>query len=158
MKASSNGLLVLFIVALLSACGEGDNTQVESAAQSDQEVASDHTAVAADEQAPALIPLTGEQLFIACQGCHTLHQGEPHLLGPNLYGFMGAPAATRPDYHYSAALSEAGLSWDRATLTAWIVATQNLVPNTLMSYHNVIAVNELPLLIDYLEKETTDAL
>lgn len=154
MKVTSNGMLALFIVVLLTACGESGNTQVGSTAQSDREVASEHTAVAMDQQASAMRQLTGEQLFVACQGCHTLQQGEPHLLGPNLYGFMGASAAARPDFNYSAALTDAGLSWDRATLTAWIVATESLVPNTIMSYHNIIAANELPLLIDYLEKET----
>ena len=154
MKTTLNCLLALFAAAILMACGERTDTQVKNAAQPDQKVVSDSITAAADEQASAPQQLTGEQLFVACQGCHTLHEGEPNMLGPNLYGFMGESAATRPDYNYSPALKDSGLSWDRGTLTAWIVAPESMVPGTLMGYHNIIAADELALLIDYIEKET----
>lgn len=100
---------------------------------------------------PALEPPDGEALFrIACAGCHRLEVSGVHDVGPNLFGIVGQPAATRPGYAYSAALQAAGLSWDRGSLAAWIAATETLVPGTTMSYANILSGEEVARLLDYL--------
>ena len=157
MKTTLNCLLAVFAVAILTACGKSGDTQVESAVQPDQEVVAESIVVEVDEPVSSPRPLTGEQLFIACQGCHTLQEGAPDLLGPNLYGFMDQAAATRPGYNYSASLKGAGLIWNRSMLTAWIVAAESIVPGTTMAYDNIITPNELAVLVDYLVEETGGA-
>lgn len=99
----------------------------------------------------SLSPLDGAALFrIACAGCHRVEPGGAHDVGPNLHGIVGQPAASRPDYAYSAALIDSNLSWDRSTLAAWIAATEVLVPGTSMSYANILNGDEVARLIDHL--------
>jgi len=71
-------------------------------------------------------------------------------VGPNLAGIAGTPAAGADDYRYSSGLAESGLSWDRATLAAWIAATEILVPGTTMTYSNILTGEEVALVVDYL--------
>jgi monoamine oxidase len=93
------------------------------------------------------------QLFMACQACHSIDQGQAHKLGPNLHGFFNQPAATREAYVYSEALSNAKLSWDRQTLKQWLLNPEQLVPGTKMIYHNTYSADQINQLINYLAIE-----
>jgi cytochrome c len=57
-----------------------------------------------------------------------------HLVGPSLAGVYGKPAAGAADYPYSAALKQAGLTWDDATLDRFLTAPMKTVPGTRMTY------------------------
>ena len=90
----------------------------------------------------------GELLSLACIACHTLGAGQDHLLGPNLSGIFGAPAARQPSFQYSPALTTAGLAWTPRALDAWLAAPSSYVPGTSMVFagyadpedrHNLIA-------------------
>ena len=110
-----------------------------------------------DLPATAIEPvvLDGDALFqIACAGCHRIEALGPHDVGPNLYGMLGQPAATRAGYAYSPALQAAALHWDRASLAAWIAATDMLVPGTRMSYANILSGEEVARLLDHLLEQT----
>src|SRR5689334_9864712 len=50
----------------------------------------------------------GEAYFSRCSACHTIAQGGRPSIGPNLYGVMGGPIATRPGFAYSPALRAHG--------------------------------------------------
>jgi len=68
-------------------------------------------------------PLSDEQLFIGCAGCHSLAADAAHKTGPNLYGISGQAAAKQPGFSYSKALQEAAeswLQWDEETLSIFI--------------------------------------
>ncbi len=106
----------------------------------------------AEEFTPASLQvLNGQALFlVACAGCHRFQPGDIHDVGPNLFGIADGPAAAAPGYRYSAALEQAGLSWDRANLAAWIAATEILVPGTTMTYANILSGSEVALVVDYL--------
>ncbi|MGE0255171.1 MAG: cytochrome c family protein [Alphaproteobacteria bacterium] len=70
-----------------------------------------------------------------CAACHTIAQGDPHRVGPNLHGIYGSIAASRPGFNYSQALRAAGsLVWDAATLNAWLERPAALVPGTRMTF------------------------
>ncbi len=105
-----------------------------------------------DTSGTASTALSGEQAFAACAGCHSLGAGEPHKVGPNLHGIVGAPAAAAEGYSYSQALSGSGLTWTRETLFAWIGGSEALVPGSWMLYHNVLSGEEVMNLIAYLER------
>lgn len=95
--------------------------------------------------------LDGQALFrIACGGCHRVDASEMALVGPSLHGIAGRLAASRPGHAYSEALAASGLIWDRTTLSAWIAATENLVPGTTMSYANILTGDEVARVVDYL--------
>lgn len=99
-------------------------------------------------------PLAGEQLFTACQGCHSLEEGGGHAVGPNLHGIVGELAGTRPGYDYSQAMKTAGFSWNKGTLSGFIVATEHMVPGTWMAYQNIVSPAEVAVLADYIIRET----
>ena len=94
--------------------------------------------------------LRGERLFLHCRACHTLRPGEPHSVGPNLAGFFGRDAAMADGYAYSAALRQASLVWDDATLDRWLASPAALVPGTSMAFVGLADAGQRGALIAWL--------
>jgi cytochrome c len=94
--------------------------------------------------------LTGADLFIACEGCHALAPGDPHGVGPNLHGIDGRAAGSAAGFAYSPALAAADITWNRGTLTGWILSAETMVPGTWMLYHNHLEDDEVERLVEYL--------
>ena len=53
----------------------------------------------------------GELLGFACAACHRFRADEGTLIGPNLHGVFGRPAAAVAGFAYSPALEQSGLVW-----------------------------------------------
>jgi glucose/arabinose dehydrogenase/cytochrome c2 len=89
------------------------------------------TALAAD-------PNAGQQTFSQqCALCHSAEAGDNGgAQGPNLQGIFGRDAAADPNFGYTAALRDADLTWDAATLDRFLAAPTAVAPGTAM----VIAV------------------
>jgi cytochrome c len=96
----------------------------------------------------------GELLSLACIACHTLSPGQDHMLGPNLGGIFGSPAAAKPGFDYSAALSSTGLTWTPPALDAWLAAPASFVPGTSMVFAGYSAPSDRRDLIAYLLRVT----
>ena len=96
----------------------------------------------------------GELLSYACIVCHTLGPGEGHLIGPNLSGVFGRPAASAPDFPYSDALREAGILWTPGELDAWLARPDDFVPGNLMVFAGIYSVSDRTDLLAYLLRET----
>jgi nitrite reductase (NO-forming) len=75
----------------------------------------------------------GRQVFKKCQACHSLEPGKT-LLGPSLAGIVGRKSAADANFNYSPALKQAALTWDAATLDAYLVDPQKLVPGNRMPF------------------------
>ncbi|WP_323763117.1 cytochrome c family protein [Maricaulis sp.] len=97
---------------------------------------------------------SGARQFRRCQSCHTLSEGGRHTVGPNLYGIIGAPAANADRFSYSTQLQEAGLTWDLATLDAWIENPRALVPGNRMSFVGLRAPEDRRDVIAYIAVQT----
>ena len=97
----------------------------------------------------------GELLSFACIVCHTLGPGEEHLVGPNLNGVFGRPAASATDFQYSDALQEAEIVWSPAELDAWLARPDDFVPGNLMVFAGISSVSDRTDLLAYLLRETT---
>jgi cytochrome c len=93
----------------------------------------------------------GERLWLQCRSCHTLEAGEPHKVGPNLHGIVGAPAATRRGYVYSPALRAAGLRWTDSNLEAFLYAPSRTVRGTKMAYAGMSKPEDRAALIAFLK-------
>ena len=78
----------------------------------------------------------GRRLFVgACGTCHSMQPGDATpRQGPNLHGVLGRKAASLAGFKYSAALSQAGWTWDEETLDRWITNSQTALPGTTMLY------------------------
>lgn len=73
----------------------------------------------------------GALLFQTCAACHNvLGDG----IGPPLGGIYGQKAAQNPNFAYSEALRNSQLTWDEATLRAFIRDPQGLVKGTKMAF------------------------
>ena len=81
--------------------------------------------------APALAgdAALGEVSFKKCKACHSVIAPDGTEIqkggrtGPNLYGVVGRPVASDPDYSYGAsvaALGATGAVWDEASIAAYV--------------------------------------
>ena len=153
-----NGVLFAAMSAVLVACGGPEAEPADDAAgQVAQESAAAASTTGAGENTTGL---TGEQLWIACQGCHNLEAGAPNMVGPNLHGIIGQPAGQVEGFAYSPALvkagAEGGLSWQRGTLMGWILNTEAMVQGTWMLYHNSLEADEIGRLVDFIVEKSQE--
>ena len=74
----------------------------------------------------------GEQLYEACQDCHSLDKND---VGPRHRGVFGRKAGSLADYSYSDALKSANIVWDEETLDRWLTDPQAFVPGVRMFFH-----------------------
>jgi cytochrome c len=74
----------------------------------------------------------GEALYDGCEDCHSLDKND---VGPRHRGVFGRKAGAVPDYAYSKALRDSGLTWDEQTLDSWLADPRKLVPGAKMKYH-----------------------
>ena len=143
--------LALSLAALsLAACGQGAPpapADPERAARLLAELPSPYNA--AD-------PARGRSLYALCASCHTLAEGGANLVGPNLFGVFGKPAASHEGYTYSAPLKESGVTWDAATLDAWLADPQAVVPGTKMVFVGVRDAQQRADLVAHLKLATPD--
>jgi len=74
----------------------------------------------------------GEEVYQSCQDCHSLDTND---LGPRHRGVVGRKAGSIPDYNYSPALKNSGLTWTDEALDKWLADPQKLVPGSKMFFH-----------------------
>ena len=75
----------------------------------------------------------GRQVFKKCQACHSLEPGKT-ILGPSLAGIVGRKSGAEPGFSYSPAMKQASLTWDAATLEAYLTDPQKVVPGNRMPF------------------------
>jgi cytochrome c len=109
-------------------------------------------APAAAQDAPDL--KRGKLLYIQCRACHDLAEGEPHKVGPNLFGIFGRAAATAEDFTYSTALKNSKVIWDRASMDRWLEKPSAVVPGNAMAFAGIPNPKDRAALIAYIESET----
>ena len=76
----------------------------------------------------------GKTLFdMQCLLCHTAETGDGGgAQGPSLHGIFGRAAAADPQFGYTDAMEDSGLTWDVATLDRFLAAPTKVVPGTAM--------------------------
>src|SRR6201986_467064 len=76
----------------------------------------------------------GAKVFIKCKACHQIGEGAKNAVGPVLNGVVGRKAGTYPDYSYSDANKNSGITWDEATLKEYLKNPRAKVPGTKMIF------------------------
>lgn len=77
----------------------------------------------------------GQATFGRCAACHTINQGGPNGLGPNLFGVMGEAVGTgHGGYAFSDALRNHGGTWDWETMSEWLRSPRAFAPGTRMTF------------------------
>ncbi len=96
----------------------------------------------------------GEKVFAKCTACHTVAQGGPNGIGPNLWGVMGQPIGKHvAGFAYSSALSGHGGNWDFANMDAWLSSPKAFAAGTKMSFAGLSKPEDRANLIAYLNAQ-----
>lgn len=91
----------------------------------------------------------GGQLFKEhCQKCHK--QPGSRAKGPHLVNVYGAKAALLTDFKYSEAMRTSNLTWDEATLDAYIANPKKALPQTRMLMDGIAKAQDRADIIAYI--------
>jgi cytochrome c len=94
----------------------------------------------------------GEKVFAKCKICHQIGEGAKNMVGPVLNGVVGRKAGTYPDYHYSDANKNSGITWDEATLKEYLRDPKAKVPGTKMVFPGLKSDYDIANVIAYLKQ------
>src|ERR1700759_5492583 len=98
----------------------------------------------------------GEKVFLKCKACHQIGEGAKNAVGPVLNGVVGRKAGTAPDYSYSDANKNSGLTWDEATLKEYLRNPRAKVPGTKMIFPGLTKDDDIDNVIAYLKQFGAD--
>ena len=96
----------------------------------------------------------GRRIYLQCQSCHTLEEGGPAVLGPNLYGLFGSEVGTKEGFDYSEALQEADFTWTPDQLDQWLANPRSFLPGNKMSFAGVQRPDDRTAVIAYMMAES----
>src|SRR5712671_5174502 len=85
----------------------------------------------------------GKISFNKCMVCHAIGEGAKNKVGPELNGLDGRKAGTAPDYSYSDADKNSGITWNEAQFKDYIKDPKAKIPGTRMAFAGVKSENEI---------------
>ena len=165
MRPPTTVLVLAASAALLGACNK-PSSSAPSAAAPEQAAAPAASTEPTPDQAKAILATlpaayqgadieNGKHKFVQCAACHTLTQGGPNMIGPNLYGVFGRKAGTATGYDYSDGVKAAGFTWDADHINTWITDPRTMIANTKMTFVGLKDAKDRTDVIAYLKVETT---
>lgn len=94
----------------------------------------------------------GEQSFKKCYPCHSVGEGAKNKVGPELNGIDGRHSGSAPDYKYSDANKNSGITWDEAQFLDYIKDPRAKIPGTKMIFPGIKNETEAKNLWAYLRQ------
>ncbi len=175
MTFSKLSVAALASALILSACGGGE-TDAPTPAENTVEnpVVTETSSTEAPAETPAAAPEAspseafaalpepyksadfdrGKRTYKLCQSCHTLAEGGPNLVGPNLYGIFGRDIGAVEGFTYSRAVQESDIVWTPEILAEWLESPRNFLPGNNMSFAGVRRPEDRTAVIAYIMAET----
>jgi cytochrome c len=98
----------------------------------------------------------GKTSFNKCLACHAVGDGAKNKVGPQLNGLDGRKAGTAPDYSYSDANKNSGITWNEAAFKEYIKDPKAKIPGTKMVFAGIKTENEINDLWAYLAQYDKD--
>jgi cytochrome c len=95
----------------------------------------------------------GEAAFKKCAACHTIAQGGPNGIGPNLWAALGKPHGHVAGFSYSDALKSVPGNWDFEGMDKWLANPKKYAPGTKMTFAGLGNPEERANLIAYLNAQ-----
>lgn len=140
MRRNGRIAAVIALGAALAACGgQSDQAAPEPSATSEAVSPPDNPVFAGAPDSA-----------VQCKVCHSFEPGR-NGVGPSLAGIAGRKAGTEAGFAFSEAMKTSGLTWDDATLDAYLAAPMKAVPGTKMAYAGMPDAAKRKALIDWLK-------
>jgi cytochrome c len=98
----------------------------------------------------------GKASFNKCLACHAIGEDAKNKVGPELNGIDGRKAGTAPDYNYSDANKNSGITWNEANFKEYIKDPKAKVPGTKMAFAGIKNDTEVNNLWAYISKFDKD--
>ncbi|HWA04103.1 MAG TPA: cytochrome c family protein [Rhizomicrobium sp.] len=92
----------------------------------------------------------GKTVFARCAICHTTTKGGPNGIGPDLFGVVGRKAGTVPDFAYSAAMKNSGITWTPEKLDSYVAHPSAVVPGNRMAFAGIFDAGQRADVVAYL--------
>lgn len=96
----------------------------------------------------------GQRVYRRCQACHTIDEGGPHRVGPNLHNIVGKDVASKDGYNYSNALKDVEGAWTYEKLWDYIHNPREFAPGNKMTFAGLRRDEELAAVIAFLKENT----
>jgi len=98
----------------------------------------------------------GKSSFNKCLACHAIGEGAKNKVGPVLNGLDGRKSGTAPDYNYSDANKNSGITWNEAQFKEYIKDPKAKIPGTKMAFAGIKSENEINNLWAYVSQFDAD--
>ncbi len=98
----------------------------------------------------------GKTSFNKCLACHSIGEDAKNKVGPELNGLDGRKSGTVPDYNYSDANKNSGITWNEAQFKEYIKDPRAKVPGTKMAFAGIKNENEINNLWAYVSQFDKD--
>jgi len=98
----------------------------------------------------------GKSSFAKCLACHAIGEGAKNKVGPELNGLDGRKSGTAPDYNYSDANKNSGITWNEAQFKEYIKDPKAKVPGTKMAFAGIKKETEINDLWAYVSQFDAD--
>ena len=98
----------------------------------------------------------GKTSFNKCLACHAIGEGAKNKVGPELNGIDGRKSGTAPDYSYSDANKNSGITWNKELFLEYIKDPRAKIPNTKMIFPGIKNEKEAGDLWAYLKQYGPD--
>jgi cytochrome c len=98
----------------------------------------------------------GKASFNKCLPCHSIGEGAKNKVGPELNGLDGRKSGTAPDYNYSDANKNSGITWGEAVFKEYIKDPKGKIPGTKMTFAGIKNENEINNLWAYISSFDKD--
>ena len=92
----------------------------------------------------------GKSSFNKCLPCHAIGEGAKNKVGPELNAIDGRKSGSAPDYSYSDANKNSGITWNKEQFLEYIKDPKAKIPGTKMTFAGIKSETEAANLWAYL--------
>ena len=100
----------------------------------------------------------GAKIFKKCAACHSITEGGKNKIGPALWGVLGRPVGSIPDYKYSKAMAAHGKNWSFEEMNGFLIKPKDWIKGTKMSFAGLKKAEDRAAVILYMNENTNSPL